>query len=143
MIFRSTRKTRVRRIKRRDFLTHLLSPLDIGGVWLENKYPGIACDIPAPSFQFLFENNPKWSNYYAAGEEIKEYVQYVADKYGARRYMKFKHQVVGAFWEEAEGKWLVKVKDMNSDQVSSEVPPKHGDRELYETNKDKGIRSQS
>lgn len=34
---------------------------DVGGTWLENKYPGCACDIPAHSYTFSWEGNPKWS----------------------------------------------------------------------------------
>ncbi|KAF7554996.1 hypothetical protein G7Z17_g2518 [Cylindrodendrum hubeiense] len=90
---------------------------DIGGVWLENRYPGVACDIPAPCFQFLFENNPDWSKYYAEGEEIVDYIQRTADKYGARQYMKFRHLVTGAHWKQDEGKWLITIKDLNSDKV--------------------------
>lgn len=92
--------------------------LDIGGVWLENRYPGVACDIPAPCFQFLFENNPTWSKYYAEGKEIVNYIQRTADKYNARKYMKFNHLVTGAYWQEDEGKWLVTIKDMKAERVS-------------------------
>lgn len=87
-------------------------------MWLENKYPGVACDIPAPCFQFVFENNPDWSKYYAPGQEIVDYVQRTADKYGARKYMKFNHIVTGAHWQEAEGKWMVTVRDTVNDKVS-------------------------
>jgi len=66
----------------------------------------------------LFENNPNWTNYYASGQEIVEYIQRTADKYGARKYMKFKHLVTGAHWQEEEGKWHITVKDLNNDKVS-------------------------
>lgn len=101
----------------------ILFPLDIGGVWLENRYPGVACDIPAPCFQFLFENNPGWSKYYAEGKEIVEYIQRTADKYGARKYMKFKHLVKDARWDEDEGKWHIVVEDMAANRVSNLLRP--------------------
>lgn len=34
---------------------------DVGGTWLENRYPGCACDIPAHGYTFSWEGNPKWS----------------------------------------------------------------------------------
>jgi cation diffusion facilitator CzcD-associated flavoprotein CzcO len=89
---------------------------------MENHYPGIACDIPAPCFSFVFEDNPEWSDYYAKGEEIVKYVRRVANKYKARRYMKFCHLIEEAIWHEAEGKWKLKVHDQANDTVSvSEV----------------------
>lgn len=77
----------------------------------------MACDIPAPCFQFLFENNPNWSKYYADGKEIVEYIQRVADKYDARKYMKFNHLVTGAHWNESTGKWDMTIKDLIAGEV--------------------------
>ena len=34
---------------------------DVGGTWLENTYPGCACDIPAHGYTFSWEGNPTWS----------------------------------------------------------------------------------
>lgn len=34
---------------------------DVGGVWLENRYPGCSCDIPAHIYCYSFEGNPNWS----------------------------------------------------------------------------------
>ena len=30
---------------------------DIGGTWLENKYPGCACDVPSHAYTFNFALN--------------------------------------------------------------------------------------
>ncbi|EWG44738.1 hypothetical protein FVEG_05733 [Fusarium verticillioides 7600] len=38
---------------------------NIGGTWLVNKYPGVACDVPAHIYTFPFEPNPSWSQFYA------------------------------------------------------------------------------
>ena len=34
---------------------------DVGGTWLENRYPGCACDIPAHAYTYTWEGNPEWS----------------------------------------------------------------------------------
>ncbi|KAB5551065.1 hypothetical protein GE09DRAFT_1000878, partial [Coniochaeta sp. 2T2.1] len=90
---------------------------DVGGVWLENRYPGVACDVPAPCFAFLFEDNPDWSSYYASGQEINSYIAKVAEKYKTRQYMKFNHLVKGAEWDEDRGLWKVKIHDKNTDKM--------------------------
>jgi cation diffusion facilitator CzcD-associated flavoprotein CzcO len=38
----------------------------------------------------------------------------VATKYGANKYIKTGHQVVGATWQENDAQWLVKVKNLES-----------------------------
>jgi len=35
---------------------------DVGGTWLENKYPGCACDIPSHAYQFYWNRNADWSS---------------------------------------------------------------------------------
>ncbi|KAL6355855.1 hypothetical protein LRP88_09438 [Fusarium phalaenopsidis] len=36
---------------------------DVGGTWLENRYPGCACDIPSHSYTFSWEGNPDWTRF--------------------------------------------------------------------------------
>ncbi|KAE8325428.1 putative MoxY [Aspergillus sergii] len=43
---------------------------DMGGTWLENRYPGCACDIPSLCYQFSWQRKPDWSQYYAGSREI-------------------------------------------------------------------------
>lgn len=90
---------------------------DFGGVWLENRYPGVACDIPAPCFTWPFEDNPGWSSYYASGEEINDYVKRVALKYQVDQYVNFKHYVTQAKWDEDRGLWKLNVKNMATAEV--------------------------
>ncbi|KZO91462.1 FAD/NAD(P)-binding domain-containing protein [Calocera viscosa TUFC12733] len=77
----------------------------VSGTWYENKYPGAACDVPAPIYTYTFEPNPNWTKYYAESDEIQTYFEGVADKYQLRKYIKFEHRVVSAIWSEAKGKW--------------------------------------
>ena len=55
---------------------------EVGGTWYWNTYPGIAVDIPSPSYQYSFEQRPDWSRTYARGAELKAYAEHCTDKYG-------------------------------------------------------------
>ncbi|KAI0343446.1 FAD/NAD-binding domain-containing protein [Trametopsis cervina] len=88
---------------------------DFGGTWLENKYPGVACDVPAHSYVFTFAPNPDWSEFYASGHEIGEYVKGVAEKFELRAITKFNHRLTRAEWNEQDGKWHLNVQDANND----------------------------
>ncbi|KAJ5946109.1 hypothetical protein N7454_002948 [Penicillium verhagenii] len=87
---------------------------DIGGTWFENRYPGCACDVPAHTYQASFEPNKEWSSFYAPAAEIHRYWQRVVHKYGCRKYMKLKQQVLGANWDESDCKWRLEVEDIES-----------------------------
>ncbi|KAH8807815.1 hypothetical protein F5884DRAFT_790136 [Xylogone sp. PMI_703] len=90
---------------------------DIGGTWYDNRYPGVACDLPAHSYQLTFEPNPRWSQFYASGQEIHRYWKGVVKKYGADRYIKVNHKVLEARFNEETAKWHVKIQKTDTGEV--------------------------
>ncbi|KAL8771159.1 MAG: hypothetical protein Q9209_003330 [Squamulea sp. 1 TL-2023] len=53
----------------------------IGGTWWINRYPGVACDVPAPFYSFSFSQNYSWANLYPEGAEIYKYLSDIIEKY--------------------------------------------------------------
>ncbi|KAI0761050.1 hypothetical protein BD413DRAFT_617293 [Trametes elegans] len=87
----------------------------VGGTWYNNKYPGLACDIPAHCYQLTFEEKRDWSSLYAPGAEIRAYLQGIADKYKLERYLKLQHEVLRAQYDEPAGKWRLRVRRPSPD----------------------------
>ncbi|KAF2812378.1 FAD/NAD-P-binding domain-containing protein [Mytilinidion resinicola] len=84
---------------------------EVSGTWIENVYPGCACDIPSVTYQYTWE--PKiWSKYYSEAPEILEYFKFVVEKYNLRKYIKLRHEIQHAEWHEDRAKWVVKVKNL-------------------------------
>lgn len=83
---------------------------DIGGTWLENRYPGCQCDIPAHNYAYSFEQNAEWPNYYATSQQIYTYLKKTCQKYGVEECIRFGHSITAAEWIEADGKWNIEVK---------------------------------
>ncbi|MCU0258588.1 MAG: NAD(P)-binding protein, partial [Solirubrobacteraceae bacterium] len=50
----------------------------VGGVWRDNTYPGIACDIPSHLYSLSFAPNPDWPRTFSDGAQIWDYEQRVA-----------------------------------------------------------------
>ncbi|KAK5124053.1 hypothetical protein LTR85_002250 [Meristemomyces frigidus] len=71
---------------------------DIGGTWLENRYPGAACDIPSHAYTYQFALNPDWP----------------------RKYMTFSTEVVGCYWNDEQGEWMVKLRENRPGQEPRE-----------------------
>ena len=86
----------------------------LGGTWYENKYPGCACDIPAHSYVYTFDPNPEWSSFYAGSAEIQNYLDGIAHKYSADRFVKCGHKVSGCVWDAGTSKWKVRVEDLST-----------------------------
>jgi cation diffusion facilitator CzcD-associated flavoprotein CzcO len=82
---------------------------DVGGTWLENRYPGCTCDIPSHSYQFTWNRNPNWSAYYASAPEIWQYFKDTATKFDLEKYVAFKSSVKEAVWDEEASQYKLKI----------------------------------
>ncbi|KAF4167602.1 hypothetical protein CNMCM6936_004659 [Aspergillus lentulus] len=99
-----------RRIPNLDLVVYDKNP-EVGGTWYENRYPGVACDIPSHVYQASFEPNPSWSQFYSSGGEILEYWKGIVKKYDVRKYMKLNHKIVEARFDDSLSKWHVTVEN--------------------------------
>ncbi len=84
---------------------------DIGGTWRDNRYPGIAVDIPAQAYQFSYELKPDWSRVFATGAEVKGYIDRCADRYDIRRFIRLDSEVGSRVWDEQAHVWRLELPD--------------------------------
>ncbi|KAI9737885.1 MAG: hypothetical protein M1834_009255 [Cirrosporium novae-zelandiae] len=117
---------------------------DIGGTWIENRYPGCACDIPSHAYTYNFALNvgfsfhirirnnstraisssmpleeplrPEWPRFFSYAPDIWKYLDRVCNTFDLRKYMTFNSEVIGCWWMEDEGKWKVKIRQTKSGQ---------------------------
>lgn len=87
---------------------------DVGGTWLENRYPGCACDIPSVNYQFSWKIKP-WSHYYSYSPEIWRYLKDIEEENNfIDKYIKLRHQIERVEWDEDAGLWRFEVKDLET-----------------------------
>jgi 4-hydroxyacetophenone monooxygenase len=89
---------------------------DVGGVWLENRYPGAAVDTPNHLYCFSFAPHD-WSRYFAAQGEILDYVKKVAHDFSIHESVRFKTEVTAANFDENAQQWRVTTKGPAGEQV--------------------------
>lgn len=78
---------------------------EVGGVWRDNTYPGVAVDIPSFTYSYHFEPNPEWSRTYAPGSELLAYAKACAEKYDLRPRIRFESEVMSARFDEDDHVW--------------------------------------
>ena len=88
----------------RSFLV-LEAKSEPGGVWRDNHYPGVACDIESQLYSYSFSPNPDWSRTYAPQREIYAYLRRHADALGDRLWTDA--PVTAATWEPTERRWRI------------------------------------
>jgi 4-hydroxyacetophenone monooxygenase len=82
---------------------------DVGGVWLENDYPGCRLDTSNFCYSYSFLQRDDWPHQYSLGPEIREYFQDASRKLGLREHIRFCSPVRAAQFDESTGQWLVTV----------------------------------
>ena len=83
----------------------------VGGVWAANSYPGAACDIPAALYSFSFAPKPDWSRRYPLQEEIRDYLEETARRFGVLPLIRFGTEVCDARFDDAAGDWVLTLAD--------------------------------
>src|SRR4051794_5016262 len=79
----------------------------VGGVWNQNTYPGLACDVPSHLYEYSFEPNPDWSRRYSPGAEIQAYLEGVARRHGVLDRVRLGTEVERASFDEERGRWTL------------------------------------
>ncbi|KAK1819067.1 hypothetical protein LTR12_006513 [Friedmanniomyces endolithicus] len=93
---------------------------DVGGTWLENRYPGCACDIPSVNYQFSWKIK-LWTHFYSYSPEIWSYLKGIYDENDfIEKYVKLQHQLESAVWDSGAGVWRFKVRDLKTGTVSED-----------------------
>ncbi len=85
---------------------------DVGGVWRDNTYPGVACDIPSHLYSFSYAPNPDWSRTFADGSQIAAYIRAVAEEHGVLDRFRFGQELLDASWDDEHQRWSVSTTDL-------------------------------
>jgi len=86
----------------------------LGGTWWENRYPGIACDVPSHFYSFSFFRNSHWSRAFSEGGEILKYLEQFACHFRIYPHIQFNKKVVKVHWQEKESRYTVECEDGSS-----------------------------
>jgi 4-hydroxyacetophenone monooxygenase len=82
---------------------------DVGGTWLENRYPGCGVDTPNHMYSYSFAPNPSWPRYFSKRDEILGYLRRCADEHDVRTRVRFGTKVARAEYVAAEDVWAVEL----------------------------------
>lgn len=84
---------------------------DVGGVWRDNVYPGVACDIPSNLYSYSFLPPHPWERVFGTGAEIHQYLREATDSEGLRRHVRLGAAMQRATWSDETRRWQVSTAD--------------------------------
>ncbi len=83
----------------------------VGGTWYWNRYPGARCDSESYSYSFSFsdalQQEWEWTERYPKHDEIRRYLNHVADRFDLRRDIQLGTRVTAASFDDATNRWTV------------------------------------
>jgi cation diffusion facilitator CzcD-associated flavoprotein CzcO len=83
----------------------------VGGTWHWNRYPGARCDSESHSYCYTFSEELirdwEWTERYPAHDEIRRYLNHVADRFDLRRDIRLNTRVAAAHYDAAANRWQV------------------------------------
>jgi cation diffusion facilitator CzcD-associated flavoprotein CzcO len=89
----------------------------VGGTWYWNRYPGARCDSESVYYMFSDHFSQQvlqewtWSERFAGHAEIRDYLDFVADKLDLRGNIQFNTKVTGALYNEETNRWEITTDD--------------------------------
>ncbi|MFB8229565.1 flavin-containing monooxygenase [Cellulosimicrobium sp. NPDC055967] len=87
----------------------------VGGTWWANRYPGVRTDSEYLAYAFSFSREVRdewdWSERYPRGEEIRAYLDFVADRLDLRRDIRLSTTVERAEHSDATNLWTLTLAD--------------------------------
>ncbi|GLW63678.1 monooxygenase [Actinomadura rubrobrunea] len=83
---------------------------DVGGTWLENRYPGCRVDVPSHLYSYSFAARSDWPDHYSDRDTLLEYWRDFADSSGVRSSIRFRTEVTEAAFDEEAGVWDVRLR---------------------------------
>lgn len=84
---------------------------DLGGTWYRNRYPGARFDSESYTYGYSFSRELldewHWQERFSSQPENLKYLNYVAEKFGLRKHMRFNSRVETMTWNEEERLWTL------------------------------------
>ncbi|KAJ5248554.1 hypothetical protein N7468_000005 [Penicillium chermesinum] len=79
----------------------------IGGTWWSNRYPGVACDVPAFFYSFSFAPNYMSKTIFPSGRDYVDYLYNVVEEAGIADKIQLNTEVKSVEWIEEDAEWEI------------------------------------
>lgn len=88
---------------------------DLGGTWYNNRYPGARFDSESFTYGYSFSREVldewHWAEQFSPQPETLSYLNFVAEKFGLRKYMQFGCRVESMTFNEQTDTWALQLSD--------------------------------
>jgi 4-hydroxyacetophenone monooxygenase len=94
---------------------------EVGGSWSRNKYPDIRVDTLSITYEYTFDEQHPWSEYFARGGEVRDYIESNAKKFGVFKHIEFEHSLEEAVFDESRSTWRLTLAGPDGENLEREA----------------------
>ncbi|MCH7789629.1 MAG: NAD(P)/FAD-dependent oxidoreductase, partial [Acidobacteria bacterium] len=80
---------------------------DIGGTWLENRYPGCRVDLPNHVYSYSNAQRTDWPHHHSTQDVLRDYFRSCADEWDVTANTRFGVRVESMRWDEDTQQWTL------------------------------------
>ncbi len=82
---------------------------DVGGTWLENRYPGCRVDVPNHFYSYSFAQKADWPYHFSPRDVLLDYFRSCAETFSVTERIRFGTEVTSAAFDEERCLWSLDV----------------------------------
>lgn len=82
---------------------------EMGGTWSVNRYPDVRVDTMSTVYQLGFVKRFPWSEYFARGRDVRQYMNDTAREFGVHQHIRFEHEVTSMRFDEGASRWRLEI----------------------------------
>ena len=82
---------------------------EIGGVWVENHYPGARLDTSNFCYSYSFAQEAGWRHFFSPRDEVQRYFKDMASSRGLLKHVQLGTEVLAMRYDEAECLWQLDI----------------------------------
>lgn len=94
---------------------------EVGGTWSANKYPDVRVDTLSITYEYSFDDHYPWPQYFANGAEVRDYIEFMARKYGVFDHVRVGHALEQADFDEGTSTWQLDLARSDGSRVRRRV----------------------
>lgn len=84
---------------------------EVGGTWLENRYPGCRVDVPNHLYSYSFAQREDWPQQFSSQDVLLDYFHRCSDNLNLRPHIRFRTEVLAAEFCDDSATWKLTIRN--------------------------------
>jgi 4-hydroxyacetophenone monooxygenase len=94
---------------------------EVGGTWLENRYPGCRVDVPNHLYSYSFAQREDWPQQFSPQDVLLDYFHRCSEELNLRSHIRFRTEVLAAEFCDDSATWKLTIRNPDGTEETVEA----------------------